>query len=60
MEAEWAVNQSKLQNVMNLNKPIRDASPLSDVGGFYLNRERGFLQSSGWTYQNGYWTPPAP
>jgi RHS repeat-associated protein len=60
MEAEWAINQGKLQNAMNLNKPIRDASPLSDIDGFYLNRERGFLQSSGWNYQNGYWLPPKP
>jgi RHS repeat-associated protein len=57
MEAEWAVNQGKLQNVMKQNLPIRDASPLSDVDGFYLNRERNLLQSSDWTYKNGYWTP---
>jgi hypothetical protein len=60
MEAEWAVNQAKLQNVMRLNLAIRDASALSDVGGFYLNRERSLLQSSGWTYQSGYWIPPKP
>jgi len=57
MEAEWAVNRAKLQNVMNQNLPIRDASPLSDVDGFYLNRERDLLRSSRWTYQNGYWIP---
>ena len=59
MEAEWAVNQAKLQNVMNLNLPIRDASSLLDTGGFYLNRERGMLQSAGWNYQGGFWVPPA-
>ena len=58
MDAEWAVNQAKLQNVMKQNLPIRDASPLSDTAGFYLNRERNLLQSSGWTYKNGYWLPP--
>jgi hypothetical protein len=60
MDAEWAVNQAKLQNVMNLNLPIRDASSLLNTGGFYLNNERGLLQSSGWNYQSGYWVPPKP
>jgi hypothetical protein len=60
MDAEWSVNQMKLQNVMNLNLPIRDASSLLDTGGFYLNQERGLLQSAGWTYQGGSWLPPVP
>jgi hypothetical protein len=58
MEAEWAVNQSKLLDVMKLNKPIRDASSLDDLGGFYLNRERDLLRSSGWKYESGVWQPP--
>ena len=58
MDAEWAVNQAKLQNVMNLNLPIRDASSLLDTGGFYLNNERSMLQSAGWNYRGGYWVPP--
>ena len=58
MDAEWSVNQAKLQNVMNLNLPIRDASSLLDTGGFYLNNERSMLQSAGWNYQGGYWVPP--
>jgi len=56
--AEVVENQARLQNVMALNLPIRDASPLSDVGGPFLNAERSVLQSSGWAYQNGYWVPP--
>ena len=59
IEAEWAVNQAKLRNVMNLSLSIRDASSLLDTGGFYLNRERGLLQSAGWNYQDGYWVPLA-
>jgi len=51
-------NQTKLQKVMELNLPIRDAAMLSDIGGFYQNRERNLLRLSGWTYQNGYWMPP--
>jgi hypothetical protein len=60
MDAEWSINQIKLQKVMKLKLPIRDASPLEDTDGFYLNQERGLLQSAGWTYQGGYWVPPAP
>lgn len=57
---EWAVNRAKLQNVMNLNLPIRDASPLSDLGGLYLNSERWLTTESGWLYRNGSWIPPKP
>jgi hypothetical protein len=51
MEAEWAVNQSKLQKVMNQGLPIRDASKMLNNRGFYLNRERGMLRSAGWNYE---------
>jgi RHS repeat-associated protein len=60
MEGEWAINQERLLDVMKLNKPIGDGSSLLDKGGFFLNRERGLLQSSGWTYQSGSWIPPIP
>lgn len=60
MGAEWAVNRAKLQNVMNLNLPIRDASSIMDTGGAYLNNERWMLKAAGWIYRSGYWTPPIP
>jgi RHS repeat-associated protein len=53
-QANLSVNLSKLQNVMNLGLPIRDASSLLDTGSAYLNGERQLLQSSGWQYE---WTP---
>jgi hypothetical protein len=59
-EGEWAVNRAKLQDVMKLGLPIRDASPLDDMQGWYLNRERGLLLSSNWTCHGGYWIPPKP
>ncbi|MDZ4199376.1 MAG: RHS repeat-associated core domain-containing protein [Kiritimatiellia bacterium] len=59
MEAEWAVNQSKLKNVMDLRKSIRDASPIDDFCGFYLNRERYTQQFLGWRYESGRWLPPS-
>lgn len=58
MEAEATVNAAQLQSVMKLNLPIRDASPLTDTGGFYLERERALLRTSGWSYLAGYWVPP--
>ena len=60
VDAEWAVNEAKLRSIMNFNLPIRDVSTLLDTGGRYLNLERGLLQSAGWSYQGGYWVPPAP
>jgi len=58
MEAEWSVNEALLRDVMKLDLPIRDISPLADKGGFFLNRERTLLRTAGWSYQDGYWYPP--
>jgi RHS repeat-associated protein len=56
--AEWTVNSHYLQRSMAYQLPIRDASPLTDLQGFYLNLERALLRSSGWTPSGGYWYPP--
>ena len=58
MEAEWAINNSKLSKVMSFGKPIRDASSIENFGGFYLNRERYTQQFLGWHYNSGRWLPP--
>ena len=58
--SSWATNQKYLQNVMNSNKPIRDASAkIQDAGGF-LQKERDHLTANGWVLDSltGYWNPP--
>lgn len=60
LDLEWSINKSYLQDVMQLNRPIRDVSPIDDVGGFFLNRERDTLGGAGWNYADGWWNPPTP
>ena len=57
MEVERSINLEKLDNIMRLDLPIRDASFIGDVNGFYLNSERNYLHNSGWEYKNGFWNP---
>jgi hypothetical protein len=57
--ANIAVNMDRLQNVMDVGLPIRDASDVSDLESPYLNAERSLLDEKGWNYQEGWWTPPA-
>ncbi len=58
IDAELLANKFKLQEVMRLNLPIRDATSILDTSGTFLQGERGFLRSSTWTYRSGYWMPP--
>ncbi|MCH8541477.1 MAG: hypothetical protein LAT58_12010, partial [Opitutales bacterium] len=58
LDVEWSINQSYLQAVMKLKRPIRDVSPIDDLGGFFLNRERDALGRAGWNYADGWWNPP--
>jgi len=57
-QANLAVNRWMIQDVLRLNFPIRDATPLSYARSPYLNLERQSAQSLGWTYQDGRWVPP--
>ena len=59
LKTAWSVNQAYLQDVISIQRPIRDISPIDDFGGFFLNRERYTLQFSGWRYSDGWWHPPA-
>jgi hypothetical protein len=64
-QANWAQNSSKLREAMSEGQPIRDASaeplangkPANNTG--FLRAERNLLENHGWTYNNGYWYPPA-
>jgi RHS repeat-associated protein len=57
MEVERRINLKKLDEVMNLNRRIRDASDIRNTFGPYLNAERNHLQQSGWSYISGFWYP---
>ena len=55
----WKQNDGILRSVMNENQPIKDVSPYPMDNAGFLGAERNRFSSEGWTYQNGYWYPPA-
>jgi len=58
--ANLSVNQSKIDSVLDFRLPVRDASPLSDVGSPYLNLERSSALGRQWFYEGGQWLPATP
>ena len=56
-EQNLLVNEAKINNVLDINLPIRDASRLDIYSSPYLNLERQAAQSRGWENVNGFWTP---
>jgi hypothetical protein len=62
----WARNQAALEEVMERGVPIRDSHVLSTGkriearAGSFLDKERKFLESRGWAYNEGSssWEPP--
>jgi hypothetical protein len=56
-QANWAINEAKLRDVMKLNLPIRDVSGVL-ARGPYLDRERALLRAAGWLRRGDRWLPP--
>jgi RHS repeat-associated protein len=56
----WASNSSKLRQIMDLGRPIRDASfGNSESNTGFLRAERNLLENYGWRLlSDGYWHPP--
>ena len=66
VSANWAQNEAALRRVMELGRPIRDASVRSNgalirfASDRFIEMERAFLESMGWVYNQATncWCPP--
>ncbi len=59
-QANWKQNSGVLRQEIRRGVPIRDASPLDNTSGTFLNAERNVLQNFGWSIDpsSGLWRPP--